>query len=302
MVDLKVKIGNILFKNPVMTASGTFGFGPEYEDFIDIDRLGGILVKGITGKDRQGNDYPRMAETPSGMLNAVGLQNKGIDYFVDHIYPEISKYNTEIIVNVNGGTIDEYCEVASKVDKLEKVNAIELNISCPNVKQGGMIFGTHCPSAKLVTEEVRKVYSKHLMVKLSPNVTNIVEFALAVEDSGADSISLINTLLGMAIDVNSRTPRLSTITGGLSGPAVKPVAIRMVWQVAQAVKIPVIGMGGIMNAEDAIEFLLAGASAVQIGTANFINPAVSMEIIDGIEEYMNKHGFSSILELVGAMK
>jgi dihydroorotate dehydrogenase (NAD+) catalytic subunit len=302
MADLKVKLGDIEFKNPVMTASGTFGFGPEYEDFIDISKLGAILVKGITGKERQGNPYPRMAETPSGMLNAVGLQNKGIDYFVEHIYPEISEYNTEIIVNVNGGTIDEYCEVASKVEKLEKIKAIELNISCPNVKEGGMIFGIHCPSAIAVTKAVRNAYSKHIMVKLSPNVTNIVEFAQAVEDNGADSISLINTLLGMAIDVNTRKPMLSTITGGLSGPAVKPVAIRMVWQVAQAVNIPVVGMGGIMNADDAIEFFLAGASAIQVGTANFINPAVSIEILDGIEKYLDRNGFDKINDIVGAMK
>lgn len=301
MADLRVDLGNLQLKNPVMTASGTFGFGPEYEDFIDIDKLGGILVKGITGAERQGNDYPRMAETPSGMLNAVGLQNKGIDYFVEHIYPEISKYDTEIVVNVNGGTIEEYVMVASKVDKLEKIRAIELNISCPNVKQGGMIFGTHCPSAKRVTEEVRQAYSGHLMVKLSPNVTNIVEFAQAVEDAGADSISLINTLLGMAIDVKTRRPKLSTITGGLSGPAVKPVAIRMVWQVANAVKIPVIGMGGIMNAEDAIEFILAGASAIQVGTANFINPAVTMEILEGITRYMTDEGINNIGELTGGM-
>lgn len=302
MADLKTKIGDIEFRNPVMTASGTFGFGPEYEDFIDMSKLGAILVKGITGKERQGNPYPRMAETPSGMLNAVGLQNKGIDYFVEHIYPEISKYDTEIIVNVNGGTIDEYCEVASKVDKLEKIRAIELNISCPNVKEGGMIFGTHCPSAIAVTKAVRAAYSKHIMVKLSPNVTDIVEFAQAVEESGADSISLINTLLGMAIDVHTRKPKLSTITGGLSGPAVKPVAIRMVWQVAKAVKIPVVGMGGIMNTDDAIEFFLAGASAIQIGTANFINPAVSVEIIDGINQYLDKYGYKNVSDIVGAME
>lgn len=302
MANLRIKIGDIEFKNPVMTASGTFGFGPEYEDFIDLSKLGAILVKGITEKERQGNPYPRMAETPSGMLNAVGLQNKGIDYFVEHIYPEISQYNTEIIVNVNGGTIDEYCKVASKVDKLEKIKAIELNISCPNVKAGGMIFGTHCPSAIAVTKAVRKAYSKHIMVKLSPNVTNIVEFALAVEESGADSISLINTLLGMAIDIHTRNPKLSTITGGLSGPAVKPVAIRMVWQVAQAVRIPVIGIGGIMNADDAIEFFLAGASAIQIGTANFINPAISVEIIQGIDNYLNKNGYNSITDIIGAME
>jgi dihydroorotate dehydrogenase (NAD+) catalytic subunit len=302
MAALKIQIGDLEFKNPVMSASGTFGFGPEYEDFIDLSRLGAILVKGITGQERQGNPYPRMAETPSGMLNAVGLQNKGIDYFIEHIYPEISKYETEIIVNVNGSTIDEYCIVASKVDKLENIKAIELNISCPNVKQGGMIFGTHCPSAIAVTKAVREAYSKHIMVKLSPNVTNIVEFAKAVEDSGADSISLINTLLGMAIDIKTRRPKLSTITGGLSGPAVKPVAIRMVWQVARAVKIPVIGMGGIMNAEDAIEFFLAGASAIQVGTANFINPAVCIEIIDVINNYLDLNGFKRIQDLIGGME
>lgn len=302
MVDLTVDIGKLKLKNPVMTASGTFGFGPEYEDFIDLSRLGGILVKGITGTERQGNPYPRMAETPSGMLNAVGLQNKGIDYFVEHIYPEISKYNTEIVVNVNGGTIDEYIEVASKVDKLDKIKAIELNISCPNVKQGGMIFGTHCPSAMAVTKAVREVYSKSLMVKLSPNVTNIVEFALAVEESGADSISLINTLLGMAIDAKTRKPMLSTFTGGLSGPAIKPVALRMVWQVAKAVKIPVIGMGGIMNANDAIEFFLAGATAIQIGTANFINPAITIEILEGIGEYLESNGYKSIQDIIGKLE
>lgn len=302
MADLKVDIGKLVLKNPVMTASGTFGYGPEYEDFIDISRLGAILVKGITGAERQGNPYPRMAETASGMLNAVGLQNKGIDYFVDIIYPEISKYNTEIIVNVNGGTIEEYIEVASKVDKLDKIRAIELNISCPNVKQGGMIFGTHCPSAIAVTKAVREAFSKSLMVKLSPNVTNIVEFAQAVEESGADSISLINTLLGMAIDAQTRKPLLSTITGGLSGPAIKPVALRMVWQVARAVKIPVIGMGGIMNATDAIEFFLAGATAIQVGTANFINPAVSVEILDGIENYLDKNGYERIDQLIGALE
>lgn len=302
MVDLSVDIGKLILKNPVMTASGTFGFGPEYEDFIDISRLGGILVKGITGEERQGNPYPRMAETASGMLNAVGLQNKGVDYFVEHIYPEISKYNTEIIVNVNGGTLEEYVEVASKIEKLEKIRAIELNISCPNVKQGGMIFGTHCPSARAVTRAVREAYSGSLMVKLSPNVTNIVEFALAVEEEGADSISLINTLLGMAIDAETRRPRLSTVTGGLSGPAIKPVALRMVWQVSNAVKIPVIGMGGIMNTADAIEFFLAGASAIQIGTANFINPAVSVEILEGIEHYLEKKGYKAIGEIIGGLE
>ena len=302
MVDLTVNIGKLTLKNPVMTASGTFGYGKEYEDFIDLSRLGGIIVKGITGKERQGHPYPRMAETPSGMLNAVGLQNKGIDYFVEHIYPEIEAYNTEILVNVNGASIEEYCEVASKVDKLEKIRAIELNISCPNVKEGGIIFGTHCPSAMAVTKAVRKVYSKSLMVKLSPNVTDIVEFAQAVESVGADSVSLVNTFVGMAIDSKTRKPLLSTVTGGLSGPAIKPIALRMVWQVAKAVKIPVIGMGGIMTATDAIEFVLAGATAVQVGTANFINPAVIVEIVDGIASYLEKNNYQSIQELIGAME
>ncbi|MGD2035969.1 MAG: dihydroorotate dehydrogenase, partial [Bacteroidales bacterium] len=301
MVDLTTKIGTLTCKNPVWTASGTFGYGPEYDDFIDVSRLGAIVVKGITGKERQGNPYPRMAETPSGMLNAVGLQNKGIDYFTENIYPEISKYDTRIIVNVNGGTIEEYCEVAEKCAELDKIEAIELNISCPNVRQGGMIFGTHCPSAIAVTKAVRKAYHKTLIVKLSPNVTDIVEFARAAEDSGADSISLINTLVGMAIDAHTRRPVLSTVTGGLSGPAIKPVALRMVWQVAKAVKIPVVGMGGVMNATDAIEFFLAGASAIQVGTANFINPAVSMEILDGITEYMEKYKFSKLREIIGSL-
>ena len=301
MAELKVNIGKLELKNPVMSASGTFGFGPEFEDFFDPSLLGAILVKGLTGKERQGNPYPRMAETPAGMLNAVGLQNKGVDYFIEHTYPAISRYNTEIIVNVNGSTIDEYIEVASKIDKLEKVRAIELNISCPNVKQGGMIFGTHCPSAIAVTKAVRESYSKSLMVKLSPNVTNIVEFALAVEESGADSISLINTLLGMGINAKTRRPELSTITGGLSGPAIKPVALRMVWQVAKAVKIPVIGIGGIMNAADAIEFFLAGATAIQVGTANFINPRVTVEIIEGIDQYLKTYGHSSIYEIIDGL-
>jgi len=302
MVDLKVDIGKLVLINPVMTASGTFGYGQEYEDFIDLSQLGGIVVKGITGKERQGHPYPRMAETPSGMLNAVGLQNKGIDYFVEHIYPEVIKYNTEIIVNVNGASIDEYCEVASKVDKLEKIKAIELNISCPNVKEGGIIFGTHCPSAIAVTKAVREAYSKSLMVKLSPNVTDIVEFAQAVESAGADSVSLVNTFVGMAIDAKTRKPALSTITGGLSGPAIKPIALRMVWQVAKSVKIPVIGMGGIMNATDAIEFFLAGASAIQVGTANFINPRATIDIIDGIALYLKENMYKSIREIIGALE
>jgi dihydroorotate dehydrogenase (NAD+) catalytic subunit len=302
MADLRTNIGNLELKNPVMTASGTYGFGTEYLDFVDLSKLGGIVVKGITPKPRQGNPYPRMAETASGMLNAVGLQNKGVDYFVEHIYPEISKFNAEIVVNINGGSIEEYVEVAEKINDLDSINAIELNISCPNVKQGGMLFGTHCPSAIAVTKAVREAYKKSLMVKLSPNVTNIVEFAKAVEDNGADSISLINTLLGMAINAKTRKPVLSTVTGGLSGPAIKPVALRMVWQVYRAVKIPVIGMGGIMNASDAIEFILAGSSAIQVGTANFINPAVTIEIINGINEYLDKNNFKSVSQLIGALE
>jgi dihydroorotate dehydrogenase (NAD+) catalytic subunit len=301
MANLTTDIGRLRLQNPVLTASGTFGYGTEYADFIDLSRLGGIVVKGITPKERQGNPYPRMTETASGMLNAVGLQNKGVDYFIENIYPLISEYNTEIIVNINGGTIDEYCEVATKIDKLDKIHAIELNISCPNVKQGGMLFGIHCPSTIAVTKAVRAVYSKSLMVKLSPNVTDIVEFALAVQESGADSISLINTLKGMAIDVNSRKPLLSTVSGGLSGPAIKPVALYMVWKVAQAVKIPVIGIGGIMNATDAIEFMLAGAAAIQVGTANFIDPVVSVKILEGIEDYLVTNGLSSVSQLVGAL-
>jgi dihydroorotate dehydrogenase (NAD+) catalytic subunit len=301
MADLKVKLGKLQLKNPVMTASGTFGYGTEYSDFFDISRIGCIVVKGITLRNREGNAYPRMAETPSGMLNAVGLQNRGIDHFIKHIYPEIKNVNTNIFVNVNGSTVEEYIEVAEKVNDLDKIPGIELNISCPNVKEGGMAFGVSCPAAATVVREVRKVYSKELMVKLSPNVTSIAEIARVVEDEGADSISLINTLLGMAIDAESRKPMLSTVTGGLSGPAIKPVALRMVWQVAQEVKIPVVGMGGIMNARDAIEFFLAGASAVQIGTANFIDPTVSMKVLEGIEDYLNRHKFNSIYNIIGAM-
>jgi len=302
MADLKVKLGKLQLKNPIMTASGTFGYGTEYSDFFDISRIGGIVVKGITLRNREGNPYPRMAETPSGMLNAVGLQNRGVDHFVEHIYPEIKNVNTDIFVNVNGSTVEEYIEVAEKINELDKIPGIELNISCPNVKEGGMAFGVSCPAAATVVREVRKVYSKELMVKLSPNVTSITEIARVVEDEGADSISLINTLLGMAIDAESRKPMLSTITGGLSGPAVKPIALRMVWQVAQEVKIPVVGMGGIMNARDAIEFFLAGASAVQIGTANFIDPAVTMTILEGIEDYLNRHHFNSIYDIIGGME
>jgi dihydroorotate dehydrogenase (NAD+) catalytic subunit len=299
MVDLSVQIGGMHLKNPVMTASGTFGYGPEFEDFINISSLGAIIVKGTTLEPRQGNPYPRMAETPSGMLNAVGLQNKGIDYFENHIYPEILGYDTNIIVNVNGSTVDDYVRLSQCIDKLDKVPAIELNISCPNVKMGGMAFGTNPISAREVISSVRKAYSKTLIVKLSPNVTNISEFALISQEEGADAVSLINTLLGMAIDINKRKPRLSTVTGGLSGPAVKPVALRMVWQVAKTVKIPVIGIGGIMNAEDAIEFLLAGASAVQIGTASFVEPRTAEMVVSGVEEYMKMNDFHSIREIVG---
>jgi dihydroorotate dehydrogenase (NAD+) catalytic subunit len=298
----KIKIGHLELKNPVMTASGTFGYGPEFEDFYDINLLGGIVVKGTTGKPRQGNPYPRMAETPSGMLNAVGLQNKGVDGFINEIYPRIKHYKTAILVNVSGSTIDEYIEVAEKINDLENIPGIELNISCPNVKEGGMAFGTSCPSAIAVTKAVREVYKKTLIVKLSPNVTDIAEMAKAVEGSGADGVSLINTLLGMAIDAEKRKPILSTITGGLSGPAVKPVALRMVWQTYKAVKIPIIGLGGIMTATDAIEFILAGASAIQIGTANFIDPAIAPKVILGIEDYMERHNIADLSSLVGGLQ
>lgn len=302
MADLSVKIHNIEFKNPVTTASGTFGFGVEFEDFIDPNLLGGIFVKGLTLKNREGNPYPRMAETASGMLNAVGLQNKGVDYFIENIYPGIKNYDTHIIANINGSTVEEYIGVAEKLNDLEKIPAIELNISCPNVKQGGMLFGTSCRSAIAVTDAIRKVYKKTLIVKLSPNVTDIAEIAKAVEGAGADAVSLINTLLGMAVNAETRRPLLSTVTGGLSGPAIKPVALRMVWQVYNAVKIPVFGIGGIMNATDAIEFILAGATAVQIGTANFIDPQVCEKIINGIEEYLNHHNIKSVKDLIGALE
>ena len=301
MANLNINIGKLQLKNPVMTASGTFGYGSEYSDFLDISRIGGIIVKGTTIRARQGNPYPRMAETYSGMLNAVGLQNKGVDYFINHIYPTVKDIDTNIIVNVSGSTIDEYVETAEKLNLLENIPAIELNISCPNVKEGGMAFGTSCLSAAQVVKAVRMAYKKELIVKLSPNVTDISEIALAVEGEGADSVSLINTLLGMAIDSEKRRPVLSTITGGLSGPAVKPIALRMVWQVAQAVKIPVIGLGGIMNAADAIEFMLAGASAIQIGTANFIDPTVTIKVIDGINEYLERHKFKSVTDIIGAL-
>lgn len=302
MVDLKIQLAKLQLKNPVMTASGTFGYGTEYADFIDISRIGGIVVKGTTLRERQGNPYPRMAETPSGMLNAVGLQNKGVDYFIQHIYPEIKSFDTEIFVNVSGSTLEDYIIASEKLNALDKIPGIELNISCPNVKEGGMAFGTSCLSASQVVKAVRRVYKNELMVKLSPNVTDIAEIAKAVENEGADSISLINTMLGMAIDAEKRKPILSTITGGLSGPAIKPIALRMVWQVAKAVKVPVIGMGGIMNATDAIEFLLAGASAIQIGTANFIDPTVSIKVIEGIEAYLVKHGCSSVYDIIGMLE
>lgn len=302
MAELRVNIGKLSLKNPVMTASGTFGYGVEYADFFDISRLGGIFVKGTTIQPREGNDYPRLAETPSGMLNAVGLQNKGADYFIDHIYPTIKDINTNMIVNVSGSSIETYVECAEKMASLEKIPAIELNISCPNVKQGGMAFGVTAKGAAEVVKAVRQVYPKTLIVKLSPNVTDITEIAKAVEAEGADSVSLINTILGMAINAEKRKPVLSTITGGLSGPCVKPIALRMVWQTYKAVKIPIIGLGGISNWKDAVEFMLAGATAIQIGTYNFIDPAVSVKVVDGINEYCDRHGFKSASELTGALE
>lgn len=302
MADLSVNIGGLQMKNPVMTASGTFGYGVEYADFVDLSEIGGIIVKGTTLNHREGNPYPRMAETPSGMLNCVGLQNKGVDYFVEHIYPEIKDIQTNMIVNVSGACVEDYVATAEKINELEKIPAIELNISCPNVKQGGMAFGTTCAGVESVVSAVREVYKKTLIVKLSPNVTNIAEIALAAEASGADSVSLINTLMGMAIDAEKRKPILSVVTGGLSGPCVKPVALRMVWQVAKAVKIPVVGLGGIMNATDAIEFFLAGASAIEIGTANFVDPAVTVKVAQGINDYLDRHGFKSLKEIIGALE
>ncbi len=300
MANLNVNLNHgLILKNPVLTASGTFGYGVEFQDFINLDELGGFIVKGTTLKHREGNPYPRMAETPSGMLNAVGLQNKGVDYFIEHIYPQIKSVQTNILVNVSGSTVADYIATAEKINELEHIPGIELNISCPNVKEGGMAFGTSCTSAAEVIKAVRKVYTKHLMVKLSPNVTSIQEIALTAEAEGADSVSLINTLLGMAIDAKKRKPVLSTVTGGLSGACVKPIALRMVWQVAKAVKIPVVGLGGIMNATDALEFLLAGASAVQIGTANFIDPAITIKVIEGINAYLDENGFKSVSEIVG---
>lgn len=302
MADLRVKIGNLELKNPVMTASGTFGYGPEYADFVELSEIGGIIVKGTTLHPRQGNDYPRMAETASGMLNCVGLQNKGVDYFCEHIYPEIKDIDTNMIVNVSGSSPEDYAECAARIDALDKIPAIELNISCPNVKDGGMAFGVTCEGAASVVRAVRKSYHKTLIVKLSPNVTDITEIARAVEAEGADSVSLINTLMGMAIDIERRQPMLSISTGGLSGPAVKPVAVRMVWQVAKAVDIPVIGLGGISTAADAIEFFMAGASAIEIGTANFLDPAVTIKVRDGINQWLDDHGCKSLSEIVGVVK
>ena len=301
MVKTEIKLKGLTLKNPVMTASGTFGYGEEYADFVDLSELGGIIVKGTTLHHREGNPYPRMAETPMGMLNCVGLQNKGVDYFIETIYPRIRHFETNVLVNVSGSNIDDYVTAAAKIDALEDIPAIELNVSCPNVKQGGMAFGVTCSGIEQVVKAVREVYHKHLMVKLSPNVTNIAEIALAAEAAGADSVSLINTLLGMAIDAETRKPVLSMVTGGLSGACVKPVALRMVWQVAKAVKIPVIGLGGISSATDAIEFLLAGASAIQIGTANFIDPAISAKVAKGIVEYCERHGVEDVNELVGGL-
>ncbi len=300
MAELKVKINNLELKNPVMTASGTFGYGIEFADFIQLDGLGGIIVKGTTLRPREGNDYPRMAETASGMLNCVGLQNKGVDYFCEHIYPQIKDIDTNMIVNVSGSSPDDYAECASRIDALDRIPAIELNISCPNVHDGGMAFGVTCAGAASVVRAVRRRYSKTLIVKLSPNVTDVADIARACEAEGADSVSLINTLMGMSIDIERRCSRLSIGTGGLSGPAVKPVAVRMVWQVARAVGIPVIGLGGIMTAADAIEFIMAGATAVQIGTANFIDPTVTIKVRDGIDSWLDAHGCRSVAEIIGA--
>ena len=302
MADLSVNIGKLNMANPVMTASGTFGYGLEFEDFVDLEKIGGIIVKGTTLHHREGNPYPRMAETPMGMLNAVGLQNKGVHYFVENIYPKIKDIKTNMIVNVSGSQIEDYAETARIINELENIPAIELNISCPNVKQGGMAFGVTAKGAEEVVKAVRDVYKKTLIVKLSPNVTDITEIARAAEGAGADSVSLINTLLGMAINAEKRKPLLSTITGGMSGAAVKPIALRMVWQVAKAVKIPVIGLGGIMNWRDAVEFMLAGATAIQIGTANFIDPAITVKVAEGINDYLERHGYSSVRDIIGALE
>jgi len=299
MASLNIKINDIEFRNPVLTASGTFGYGLEFADLVPLNRLGGIIVKGTTLEPRQGNDYPRMAETASGMLNCVGLQNKGVDYFCKHIYPLIQSVDSHMIVNVSGSSLDNYVECAARIDALERIPAIELNISCPNVKQGGMAFGVSCEGAASVVRAVRAHYKKTLIVKLSPNVTNIADIARACEAEGADAVSLINTVMGMAIDIEHRCPKLSIGTGGLSGPAVKPIAVRMVWQVAKAVMIPVIGLGGISTAADAIEFLMAGATAIEIGTANFIDPQVTLKVIDGLNEWLDRHGCSSVKDIIG---
>ncbi len=301
MVDLNVEIGALKLKNPIMTASGTFGYGEEFADLIDLNKLGGIIVKGTTLHPRQGNPYPRMVETPSGMLNAVGLQNKGVDYFIEHIYPRIKNLDTRIVVNVSGASVSDYAAVCEKLAPLEGIAAVEINISCPNVKQGGMTFGTTCNGAQMVVEAARKAYHGTMIVKLTPNVTDVAEIARAVEDAGADAVSLTNTFMGMAIDIEKQRPYLSTTTGGLSGACIRPIAVRMVWQVAQAVKVPVIGLGGIMNGRDVIEFMLAGATAVQIGTANFIDPQVTIKAIDYIEDYMKRHGIDHVKQLIGAM-
>lgn len=302
MAQLNVKVGRLDLKNPVMTASGTFGYGIEFADFIDLNQLGGFIVKGTTLHAREGNDYPRMAETPSGMLNCVGLQNKGVDYFCDHIYPQLKDIQSNVLVNVSGSSPEDYAECAARINELDHIPGIELNISCPNVKDGGMAFGVTCEGAASVVRAVRKRYDKTLIVKLSPNVTDIASIAKAVEAEGADSVSLINTLMGMSIDIERRQSRLSIGTGGLSGPCVKPVALRMVWQVARAVNIPVVGLGGIMNATDAIEFLMAGATAIEIGTANFIDPTTTIRVINGINEWLDNHGVKDIHEIIGCMK
>ena len=301
MSNLQVNIGALSLKNPVMTASGTFGYGLEFADFMPLDGIGGIIVKGTTLKPREGNDYPRMAETASGMLNCVGLQNKGVDYFCEHIYPQIKDIDTNMIVNVSGSSPEDYAECAARIDALENIPAIELNISCPNVKDGGMAFGVTCAGASSVVKAVRRAYHKTLIVKLSPNVTDITEIARAVEAEGADSVSLINTLMGMAVDIEKRKRVLSIGTGGLSGPAVKPVALRMVYQVARAVKIPVVGLGGISTAKDAIEFLMCGATAIEIGTANFLDPAISIKVRDGINDWLDQHGCQSVAEIIGCI-
>lgn len=302
MANLTTNIAGLEFKNPVLTASGTFGYGIEFSDFIDLNRLGGFIVKGTTLHPRQGNAYPRLAETPSGMINAVGLQNKGVDYFIEHIYPQLMDFDTNVIVNLSGSCVEDYVEGAEKLNELDRIPCIELNISCPNVKAGGMGFGTKCDLAEGVVSEVRRVYNKPLIVKLTPNVTSITDIAKAVESAGADAVSLINTVLAMAVDAERQRPVLSTITGGLSGAAVKPIALRCVWQTYNAVKIPIVGLGGIMNATDAIEFLLCGARAIEVGTANFIDPTITIQIIDGINDYLERHGCQNVSEIVGALK